>query len=240
MDKNVDVRDSESNGIKQRMRGNVKFYLEPRAYGFITGEDKKDYYFRKDSVKNAGARIFDGLPVTFFPSLSSKGYYATKIIADIVDEYSVLYEVPRNVERTKTDQVRGWQIINKLDKTISVESKDLSEVRQKIMDLAKSIGANAVVNEKYNSRSDTSNGSYYYSVHMLSGNPAQVARPCVRGILKLVDFPDMQPLYVEWEKKEAEKERKRKEQDEQDRFQRRVLMYGVIGLIIFLMLAMKH
>ncbi|MGE0792707.1 MAG: cold-shock protein [Candidatus Woesearchaeota archaeon] len=46
------------------MKGKVKFFNEDKAYGFITGEDGKDYFVHVSGV-NEGVKLNNDTAVTF-------------------------------------------------------------------------------------------------------------------------------------------------------------------------------
>jgi cold shock CspA family protein len=215
-----------------RINGQILFYLEQRRYGYIHGEDGERYFFHKNSVTSRGTEIDVGLFVDFTPDVSPKGYIASNVNIREVDPSDMLYEVPKKLIRTRDGEVKGWQIINTLDKIISVKSKDLQEVRSRLEEVASAINANAVINETYKRTSDTDDGRYYYAVHNLSGTPVQVARLNPKGGFNLNDFADMHTYYQKWKKEQEEKEKL-------ERFEKLILVAGVIGIGIFLMCVLR-
>jgi len=63
------------------MQGMISTYLAGKGYGFIRGEDQKDYFFRKESFLDAleVGRIADEVLVTFEECVTPKGYRANRL-----------------------------------------------------------------------------------------------------------------------------------------------------------------
>ncbi len=60
------------------MKGTVKFFNMEKEFGFITGEDGKDYFAHKSELN--GATIDKDDTVTFEPEKGDKGMKATKVV----------------------------------------------------------------------------------------------------------------------------------------------------------------
>jgi len=60
------------------MKGQIKFYKMERGYGFITGEDCKDYFFHFKEIMNKEFLSKDDL-VEFKPDSNEKGLVAKEI-----------------------------------------------------------------------------------------------------------------------------------------------------------------
>jgi cold shock CspA family protein len=220
------------------INGHIILYHDMRRYGFIQGEDNRRYFFHKNSIKSNNFEIEVGLYVIFTPGVSPKGYKALDITIREVDPADMRYQVPDKFIRTQASNIKGWKIINALNKVVTVKSKNLQEARQMLEELAISFHANAVINETYKKTSDTDDGRYYYSVHNLSGMPVQVARLNHKGDFNLADFVDMAPHYEAWEKAQAEKEWLEREKRAQKMF-KIVIFFGAIvaSPIIFMLLS---
>ena len=129
------------------MRGVVKSFLESKGYGFIAGEDGKDYFFHINEVKKRSEEIFDGLPVRFEETATPKGYSAKQI--DILDD-DLLYECPQSVFTSKGSEVKGWSIVEKGQHRLAYWSTNSpDDARYGLSRLAQSLGATGLVNLKY-------------------------------------------------------------------------------------------
>lgn len=60
------------------MNGVVKFFNESKNYGFITGDDGKDYFFHSSGVENNDI-LAEGNKVSFETEKGDRGEKAVKI-----------------------------------------------------------------------------------------------------------------------------------------------------------------
>jgi len=60
------------------MNGTVKFYNFKKNFGFITGEDGKDYFVHSSGIAQ-GEMIKDGMPVSFDVTEDEKGQKAINV-----------------------------------------------------------------------------------------------------------------------------------------------------------------
>lgn len=60
------------------MNGTVKFYNFKKNFGFITGEDGKDYFVHSSGIAN-NESIKDGMPVKFDVTEDDKGQKAINV-----------------------------------------------------------------------------------------------------------------------------------------------------------------
>lgn len=62
------------------MLGKVKFFNGAKGYGFILGDDNKDYFVHYSDLKMDGRRsLLDGESVQFEPSENEKGLLAKDV-----------------------------------------------------------------------------------------------------------------------------------------------------------------
>ena len=62
------------------MKGTCKWFNSKKGYGFITGEDKKDYFVHYSQIESEGYRsLQDGQPVEFEVETTEKGIQAVKV-----------------------------------------------------------------------------------------------------------------------------------------------------------------
>jgi len=61
------------------MTGRVKWFSRERNYGFLIGEDDKDYFFHGSEVQGDG-KIFEQDEVEFTAEKTEKGLSATNVI----------------------------------------------------------------------------------------------------------------------------------------------------------------
>ena len=68
---------------EKEMKGKVKWYNTKNGYGFITGEDNKDYFVHQTEIQKEGFRFLKPKQtVTFTPTESEKGLMATNVKAE--------------------------------------------------------------------------------------------------------------------------------------------------------------
>lgn len=70
--------EQEEKKQKERMNGTVKWFNPSKAYGFITGEDGKDYFVHSSQIPE-GVRLHDADKVTFVLQKTDKGLQAAQI-----------------------------------------------------------------------------------------------------------------------------------------------------------------
>ena len=63
------------------MKGTVKFFNASKGFGFIAGEDGKEYYVHQSGLKE-GASISDGESVTFDVEQGERGPRAANVAKD--------------------------------------------------------------------------------------------------------------------------------------------------------------
>ena len=61
------------------MKGHIKFFKTKDGYGFIIGEDTKEYFFSKKDIVNL-VKLTIGDEVQFRPSTNTKGLRAEVIV----------------------------------------------------------------------------------------------------------------------------------------------------------------
>lgn len=168
------------------MRGVIKNFLESKGYGFIAGEDGKDYFFHINEVKNRSKQILDGLPVRFEESLSPKGYNAKQI--SLLDD-NLLYEQPQNVLTSKGNEVKGWSIVEKGSHSLRYYSSNSpDEARDGLKLLAQSLGITGLINLRYY-KTTGSSGNYNYTVHNFEGTPVSLVKKGLAGKLHIESVP---------------------------------------------------
>lgn len=60
------------------MKGKVKFFNEKKNFGFVTGEDEKDYFVHASAL-GEGVKLFEGDAVEFEGEEGEKGPKATSV-----------------------------------------------------------------------------------------------------------------------------------------------------------------
>jgi len=63
------------------MKGTVKFFNEEKRFGFITGEDGKEYFVHQSGIKD-GARITQSDSIEFDTEQGDKGLKAVNVVKE--------------------------------------------------------------------------------------------------------------------------------------------------------------
>ncbi|WP_181563702.1 cold-shock protein [Campylobacter hyointestinalis] len=176
------------------MRGIVKTYLSEKQYGFIKGDDGKDYFFHHSSFKNKNDidKLCEGLYLHFEQKATPKGYSAIQI--ELVEQnITIGYEIPDTIYTSKNSDIKGWEVIevsNWIVHGSSINSPD--SAKEDMIHGAKLIGANALFNIQYykttGSERGTGSRTYYYTIHNFRGRAANIARKSPNGQYNLDDL----------------------------------------------------
>lgn len=176
------------------MRGTIKSYLDDKGYGFIVGDDGRDYFFHASAFKNDGdrAEICDGLSVVFDGVPTPKGYRA-KTIEFESEPLDLKFEVPVQVQVSKGSTVRGWQLLEESSWEFVISSREsIDDTREELCRRARQFGANALINYHYSRRTGsepgTGKGTHHFTIHEMSARPANVAKRSHGGALQRTDF----------------------------------------------------
>ena len=66
--------------ITNTKNGKVKWFSPDKGYGFITGEDSKDYFIHFSQIKDTGYKVlYEGDEVTFDAVETERGIQATNV-----------------------------------------------------------------------------------------------------------------------------------------------------------------
>lgn len=166
------------------MTGTIKTFSTEKGFEFIKGDNGKDYFFHKNNVKNKDL-ISDEALVNFEEKATPKGYSAINIKIEKQSNIEK-YNVPETIFVSKEGKVNGWETIEKSDWFISggsINSPD--EAKRLMLERAKMIGANAVINMTYNKTTGeepgTGTGTHYFSIHHFNGVAVSIGKKNLNG-----------------------------------------------------------
>lgn len=172
------------------MEGTVTSYLDTKGYGFVRGDDGRDYFLHRDDIA-PGVEPAHGLRLAFEETATPKGYRARS--ARVVAPAEARWELPPDLLTSKEMSVRGWELLEQpawLMRVSTRESPD--EARRLVCAAAREAGASGVLGLHYSksrgSEAGTGRGVHHYTIHHYSGVPAMLARKtysggCARGEL---------------------------------------------------------
>lgn len=172
------------------MTGFVKFFLGDKGYGFISGDDGKDYYFHINDIQDRNEKIEEGSHLTFDSKVTPKGYSAVKCKItenkrDSESQYQISHEIQLTREPLKSliDKphvldIAGFTIYGSGRGTPDGAKEDLKNNLSRI-------GANYGIGLEYfsttGSESGTGRGTHHFTIHNFMAIPAVVGKRCSKG-----------------------------------------------------------
>ena len=152
------------------MHGTIRTYLPEKKYGFIKGDDGKDYFFHASAFRDKRHvhNLCEDALVAFDQQATPKGYKATN--CSLLDPSKVLtYALPDKFIFSKSSRVRGFDVIEHGNWIIHGSSSDSPDAAKRdAMHKAEHIGANALINLEYY-KTTGSSGNYNYTIHNYRG-----------------------------------------------------------------------
>ena len=167
------------------MTGTIKTYLNEKNYGFIKGDDNRDYFFHKSNInKNDLNKISEGALVIFNQRATPKGYNAIEI--SINSDSSNKYVIPNTIFTSKKNKIKGWDVIDIANWVVHGSSRNSpDEAKQNMLNRINLLEVNSVLNMQYykttGSEKGTGNGIYYYTIHNFKGQPANIGKKSLVG-----------------------------------------------------------
>ncbi|MHB1100888.1 MAG: cold-shock protein, partial [Burkholderiales bacterium] len=157
-------------------------FIPEKLYGFIKGHDGKDYFFSLNAFTDKQHRslLYDGALVEFEATATPKGYKAIKCV--LLDPAEIdTYIVPKDFQTSKSESIRGWDIIERGDWIIRTDSSDsLDDAKRQLIRRAQSVNANAITELEY-LRDTGYSGNYQFTIHIFLGRPVVVAKKSPQG-----------------------------------------------------------
>ncbi|MDR3163252.1 MAG: cold shock domain-containing protein [Helicobacteraceae bacterium] len=195
------------------MKGVIKSYLPSKEYGYIMGDDGKNYFFRARSVRTDPQMIADGYPVHFEEKANPNGYEALNVFCEILANISaIMYEVPERFHIYRDWVKDGMEVLEESSwevcgsTTISGESPE--DAKDDMIARAKQLGANAIVHSRYN-KGVGREGSYRFRTHHFVGVPVVVAKRTHSGQYTKEQLVPIIDIQAELYKQEARRKNKR-------------------------------
>lgn len=181
--------------MKERaMTGAISTYLPEKCYGFIKGDDGKDYFFHEQDFddKQQISGLCEAAFVVFDQQATPKGYKARR--CRLIDAAKVMtYVKPDGVLTSRSNSIRGWDMVECGGWVVHGTSSDSPDAaRKEVIKHAILLEANAVVELEYykttGSEQGTGRGTHYYTIHNFRGRPAVVAKRNARGQYRKEDL----------------------------------------------------
>ncbi|ORE47709.1 cold-shock protein [Pseudomonas aeruginosa] len=163
------------NNQATRLTGVVRSFMPEKGFGFIQGDDQRDYFVHASSVD--GGILVDGQAVEFEGVPSPKGYRALKVVpGELPPPPGHAFESPNRLIWTQDSAARGFETIFVLG-TAWAESNNPNEAREMLKQRCNDWSGNAVLDvqlHKYSQNEGCSN--YYYTMHRYTGTIANVQK----------------------------------------------------------------
>lgn len=165
------------------MEGTVSHFLPSKGFGFIRGDDGRDYFAHQSDF--SGAPPADGQRVRFEEDVTPKGYRARGIAA-VGLASTDLFVVPDGILQTREAEIRDWEVIEASPWRIHGSSRESPDhARADLIRKAELLGATGVVLIQYyktrGSEAGTGNGTHHFTIHNFHAHPVVVARRHVAG-----------------------------------------------------------
>lgn len=176
------------------MKGLIKTCLPEKQYGFIKGDDNKDYFFHYSNFKNKNnlSKICENLHVEFEQKATPKGYAAI-LIEPIHSDITIGYIVPDDFFTSKYNEIKGWEIVDMSDWVVHGSSRQSPDsAKDDMIKGARLISANALLNVEYykttGSEPGTGKGTYYYTIHNFKGRASNIGKKKSNGEYSKADL----------------------------------------------------
>lgn len=165
------------------MEGTVSTYLPSKGYGFVKGDDGRDYFLHCDDVP-AGVEVAEGLRLIFEEAATPKGYRARR--ASVGAKAAIAWELPTELLTSKTGEVKGWDVIEPAAWMMTSSSRESpDDARDQLQRAAMEIGATGIVQMRYfksrGSEAGTGRGTHHFTIHHFAATPVMLARKTYRG-----------------------------------------------------------
>ncbi|MGY2263363.1 cold-shock protein [Pseudomonas sp. SDO55104_S430] len=175
-----------------RTKGIVCSFIPERGFGFILGDDGRNYFVHRENVN--GAELVDGQQVDFMGMPTAKGYKAVNVVPGDLPKSGAAFESPRHFIWTEDNEPNGFRVKYMLGSGWS-ESGTIQEAKAALVRMCKERRGNAVLNvrlEKSIHRHGFSN--YHYTRHRFKGDFVNVQRTIQTTDQRLIDSS------AQWEK----------------------------------------
>jgi cold shock CspA family protein/uncharacterized protein YbjQ (UPF0145 family) len=171
------------------MTGTVKTFLQEKNYGFIYGDDGKDYFFRTNWLKDQTEvkKIAEECRVEFDPQATPRGYRANRVCTVGVFD-TPCYVVPDTCLTSAEDKIKGWEIMEMGEWEVHGSSKNSPDsAKSDLIKSAEAVGANGIIHVNYY-KTTGSEGNYHYSIHNFVGRVVTIAKRNAKGERKKEDL----------------------------------------------------
>lgn len=212
------------------MKGSIRSFIPDKQYGFILGEDKKDYFLHASSLKDPAQRslLCDDAIIEFDPAATIKGYKATNCTVLTDAATALMYIEPTDFMTSNDGSVKGWENIEVGDWIVTGTSRDSPDAARRMLSYnAQRVGANALLFYSYNkttgSEQGTGSGTHKFTIHNVVGRVATIAKRSATGKQQRIDLMGLN-------QRASDKKAKLVALSAESRKRRNLVLCGVLGL----------
>ncbi len=219
------------------MKGIIKTYLPEKKYGFIKGDDGKDYFFHESEFtdKNQLGKICEDAFVNFNQKATPKGYKAQN--CRLINPSDVLtYIVPDEFLTSRSNNIKGWDVIEQGQWMVDGSSRDSPEAAKKnVIGNAAQVGANALLNLEYykttGSEAGTGDGTHHFTIHNFRARVVTIAKRNSKGQYKAEDLCGLNARALSLKENLVEKTKQSEDKSKNKRIISWVVVL-IIGVIV--------
>lgn len=166
------------------MEGTISTFLPSKGYGFLRGDDGRDYFVHCNDITESQA-VVEGQRVAFEEAATPKGYRARRV-RPVALAGAVRYVLPDEVLTSRSATVKGWEVLVRSHWIVGGSSRDSPDAAMRVLqEHARRIGATAVLEVEYSktrgAEQGTGSGTHYFTIHNFDGRPVVVGKPSVHG-----------------------------------------------------------
>lgn len=166
------------------MEGIVNSFLPSKGYGFLRGDDGRDYFVHHSDIVGEHA-VIEGQRVAFEESATPKGYRARRV-CPVKLAGATGYVLPDDVLTTRHTTIKGWEVLVESRWVVGGSSRESPDAAMRtLQERARRIGATAVLEVEYSktrgAESGSGHGTHYFTIHHFDGRPVVVGKPSVHG-----------------------------------------------------------
>ena len=170
------------------MEGTISSFLPGKGYGFLRGDDGRDYFVHRNDVIEPRA-VVEGQRVVFEESATPKGYRARRVRPVALTE-AVRYALPDEVLTSRGATLKGWEVLVRSHWIVGGSSRDSSDAAMRILrEHALQVGATAVLEVEYSktrgAEPGSGRGTHHFTIHNFHGRPVVVGKPSIHGVHQL-------------------------------------------------------
>jgi len=166
------------------VEGTISSFLPSKGYGFLRGDDGRDYFVHHDDIIETQA-VVEGQRVVFEESATPKGYRARRVRPMAVTG-AVRYVLPDEVLTSRNATIKGWEVLVRSRWIVSGASRESPDAAMRMLqEHARHIGATAVLAVEYSKtrgeEAGSGRGTHYFTIHHFHGRPVVVGKPSIHG-----------------------------------------------------------